>query len=301
MPAEGRLAGNVWAIAAATLFGASTPFAKRLLDDGHGELAVAGLLYAGAAIGLGTVTGLRRITGAAAAPAPMSRREWKWLLLATAMGGFLAPALLMVGLTRTGGMAASLLLTVETPATALLAWAFFGERIGPRVVIGGFLVIAGAAAIRLGGAPSGMITLIGTAAIVISCFAWAMDNNATTRIAHHDALRIARFKCICSAPFSLALAAVIDPASVHPGAWTPGALAQALTIGLFGYGFSLACFVRALRRIGAARTGALFATAPFVSAIVAMLVLGERPTLGIAAAGVLMAIGTMALVTERPA
>ncbi len=299
MAAGGRLTGSMWAIAAAALFGASTPFAKRLLDRGRGELAVAGLLYAGAALGLGIVTGGRRLARAAPAGEPMSRREWTWLLLATVMGGFVAPALLMVGLSRTGGIAASLLLTIETPATALIAWAFFRERIGPRVVVGGLLVLGGTAAIRLGDAPGSVITAIGTAAIVASCFAWAMDNNATTRIAHRDALRIARFKCVCAAPFTLALAAIVDPASVRPAAWTAGAAAQALATGLFGYGLSLACFVRALRAIGAARTGALFATAPFVSAVVAMAVLGDRPTLGIALAGALMAAGTFVLVTER--
>lgn len=291
--------GAAFGLAAASLFGLSTPFAKKILDGGKGELAVAGVLYAGAALGLSLVGLARRIAGTRTPPAARTPRDRRWLWLATLMGGFVAPALLMVGLARSGGMAASLLLTVETPATALLAWAVFRERITRRVVMGGILVLFGAAAVRAGDAGAGATTLVGALAIVASCLGWAVDNNATARIADGDAIAIARFKCVAAAPFALVLAALFAPASVDPDAWTPADLAITLATGLFGYGMSLACFVRALREIGAARTGALFATAPFLSALASMVVLGDRPTAVLGAAGLILAAGTFLLVTEK--
>jgi drug/metabolite transporter (DMT)-like permease len=289
--------GAAWAIAAASLFGASTPFAKRILDGGRGELAVAGLLYLGATAGLTLILAVRRAPPGDHGLRVMPRSERGWLALATLMGGLVAPALLMVGLSRTSGVVASLLLAVETPATALLAWALFGERLGRRLVAGGLLVLAGAVAVRVTGGASDA-TFVGAAAIVLSCFAWAVDNNATARIAHHDSLRIARFKCLCAAPFALLLALAFDRDGLLGAAWTPAALVETLVTGMIGYGLSLACFVRALREIGAARTGALFAMAPFLSAIVAIPVLDERPGAQVAVAAALLAAGTFLLVTE---
>jgi hypothetical protein len=72
-------------------------------------------------------------------------------------------------------------------------------------------------------------------------------------------------------------------------------------VGLLGYGISLALFVRALRDIGTARTGAYFSTAPFIGAGLALLLLRETPGLPFWAAAVLMAAGVWLHLTERHA
>jgi hypothetical protein len=73
----------------------------------------------------------------------------------------------------------------------------------------------------------------------------------------------------------------------------------ALFVGLLGYGLSLVLFVRALRDLGAARTGAYFAVAPFAGAVAAVVALGEPVTIQLAAGGALMLAGVWLHVTER--
>src|ERR1700752_4370848 len=104
------------ALAAALLFGASTPLAKLLIGDVP-ALMVAGLLYLGSGLGLSILLALRwareRASGRAATQLAIPRKELPWLLGAIAFGGMLGPALLMLGLTEATGAAASLLLNVE--------------------------------------------------------------------------------------------------------------------------------------------------------------------------------------------
>jgi hypothetical protein len=55
-------------------------------------------------------------------------------------------------------------------------------------------------------------------------------------------------------------------------------LAGALATGFFGYGVSIVLHLLALRQIGTARQAAYLATAPFVRALAAVPILGERLT-----------------------
>src|SRR6266568_2352416 len=109
--------GVIYALLAAALFGASTPFAKALLGDVH-PVVLAGLLYAGSGAGLAIVQVLRfsfiQRTEPIAWP---SREDWGWLAAAILSGGILGPILLM--------FTTSLLLNLESAFTALLEWFLF--------------------------------------------------------------------------------------------------------------------------------------------------------------------------------
>jgi drug/metabolite transporter (DMT)-like permease len=288
MPHVGR--GVAYALGSAVLWGGTVPFAKRVLDTGVPPLQVAGLLYLGAALGL------------ACFPRPAerrTRRDYGYLLAGAFVGGMLAPSLAMIGQERSSGMAAALLFTLELPATAIIAVLIFRERLSGWLAAGGLLVLSGAVVLGAGAASGDATgaTLGGALAMVGSCISWGIDNNVTTRVAHLDPLRVARFKGAVAAPLTLAIGcAVTDP---RDAGWTAGTLAQALAIGLVGYGFGLSLIVRAFRELGAARTGAYFATAPFVGAIATIPVLGERPTTTLALAGLLMAAGVFQLTRER--
>lgn len=110
------------ALAAALLFGASTPLAKALAGS-IPPLLLAGLLYLGSGLGLGILLAMRRSrSGAAASPLTVPRQETPWLLGAILAGGVAGPALLMTGLASTSAASASLLLNVEGVFTALIAW-----------------------------------------------------------------------------------------------------------------------------------------------------------------------------------
>jgi hypothetical protein len=78
-----------------------------------------------------------------------------------------------------------------------------------------------------------------------------------------------------------------------------GLIAQAASVGFFGYGLSLVLFVLALRNLGTARTGAYFAIAPFFGAIVAVIFLGDAITVQLCIAAALMALGLWLHLTEK--
>ncbi len=293
----------LYALASALLWGGTVPFAKRVLDTGVHPLEAAGLLYLGAAIGLTAISLARRsLAPTPALAAPLSRRDLRYLIAAALFGGFAAPWLAMFGQSRTSGMVAALLLNLELPATTAIAVVAYRETVNPRMLFGAALVLGGAVLVATHSVGAGgESTIAGAIAVAGSCVCWGIDNNVTTQVARLDAMRIARWKGAAAAPLSLALAWGLRGAPLWAGAWTGSTIAQMLLIGLVGYGIGLSFIVRAFRELGAARTGALFATAPFVGAIMTIPVLRERPTLAIGAAGALMAAGVALLIHERRA
>lgn len=279
--------GGVLAILSAALFGASTPAAKAVISDVP-PLMLAGLLYLGSGLGLTTFR-----LGRGLALLPFGRRDVPWLAAAIVFGGMLGPALLMVGLVSVTGSAASLLLTLEGVFTALIAWVIFREPFNRRVGLGMVAIIAGAAllALRMGQGHAG---IGGATAVVGACLCWAIDNNCTSRIAKADAPALAAVKGLIAGVVNLGLA-------VASGAALPslGPIVLSSLIGFFGYGVSLVLFVLALREVGAARTGAYFSTAPFLGAMLSLLLLGEPWSGILIGAGLLMAFGVWLHLTEQ--
>ena len=281
----------IYALISAGLFGVSTPAAKILVGTVH-PAVLAGLLYCGAGIGIAL---LRRILPSIVAAAPevaLTRSELPWLAGAIAAGGVLGPLLLMAGLARTDAAAASLLLTLEGAATALMAWFIFHENFDRRIALGMACLVTGAATLSWSGTPT-VGGLIGPLAIVGTCLAWGLDNNLTRKVSLADPLQIVQLKGLIAGPFNLVLGLLL-------GAALP-ALSTVLIVGVvgfFGYGVSLALFVVALRHLGTARTGAYFSTAPFLGSVAAIFVLGEPITAQLAIAGVLMATGVWLHLTE---
>ncbi len=277
-------------MAAALLFGVSTPLAKQLLRD-TSPLLLAGLLYLGSGIGLAAARLFRDRGWRAPGLAP---RERLWLSLAIGFGGVLGPLLLMLGLSRESAGSASLLLNLEAVLTALLAWIVFRENTDRRVMLGMGLIVAGAAALAGHGASLAPGLGWGASLIALACLCWALDNNLTRKVSAADALFLAAVKGLAAGAVNTGLALLL-------GERLPGAarIADAMAVGLLGYGVSLVLFVLALRGLGAARTGAYFSTAPFVGAAIAILALGEHtsPTFWMAAA--LMGAGVWLHLQER--
>jgi drug/metabolite transporter (DMT)-like permease len=216
-----------------------------------------------------------------------------WLAGAVLFGGVLGPVLLMAGLALSQAATASLLLTLEGVATALIAWFVFHENFDRRIALGMASIAIGAAVLAWQGSltPSG---LLGPAAVLGARIAWGIDNNLTRKISLADPIQIAMLKGLVAGPVNLILAFV-------QGAHLPAAslVAAAGAIGLLGYGVSLVLFVLALRHLGTARTGAYFSTAPFLGAIAAVLALGEPLTAQLLLAGLLMGLGVWLHLTER--
>src|SRR5262245_12469488 len=185
-----KLRPVVFALLSALLFGISTPAAKVLL--GLTDPAIlAGLLYCGAGLGAAVFRRLARRASSArgSREAALGAADLPWLAGAIVAGGIVGPLLLMFGLSRTDAATASLLLTLEGVATALMAWFIFHENFDRRIALGMACLVAGAAVLAWSGQPT-LSSLLGPIAIAAACVAWGLDNNLTRKVALSDPLQI---------------------------------------------------------------------------------------------------------------
>jgi drug/metabolite transporter (DMT)-like permease len=278
------------ALAAAALFGASTPFAKLLLGE-ISPVVLAGLLYLGSGFGLALLR-LVLVKDHRPHEAPLAARDWGWLGGAILSGGVIAPVLLLWGLAGSGAAETSLLLNFEGVTTTLVAALLFREAVGARVWLAALVMLAGGFVLAYD--PTAPLAFSPQSlAIVGACICWALDNNLTRKVAGADPVATAMAKGLAAGSFNLALGLAL-------GGKFPafGAAAGALTLGFFAYGVSLVLFIYALRHLGAARTGAHFSTAPFIGAAIAVPLLGEPLTFGLVAATALMAVAIWLVLTE---
>ena len=189
----------------------------------------------------------------------------------------------MFGLTGTPASGASLLLNAEGMFTALLAWFVFKENFDRRIALGMAVILAGAAILSWPEEVR-LAALWPALSILGACLAWGVDNNLMRKVSLTDATWIASIKGLAAGAVNLTLA-------IGLGAQLPPvrAAAAAMVIGLLAYGVSLTLFVVALRHLGTARTSAYFSVAPFLGAVLAVM-LGDAITPRLLAAGTLMAV-----------
>ena len=289
-----HIRGILQALAAAALFGLSTPLAK-VLTGSIAPVLLAGLLYAGSGLGLSLWMLLRRLRPRPSTEAPLVRRDVPWLAGAVLFGGVLGPLLLMLGLARTPASTTSLLLNLEAVLTAVLAWVVFRENVDRRVALGMLAIVAGTVLLSWQRQAS-VVFPWGALAIAGACLCWAIDNNLTRAVAGGDPLQTAAIKGGVAGAINISIALGL-------GYHLPGALPLLVTglLGFIGYGVSLVLFVLALRALGTARTGAYFSTAPFVGAALSLLLFAEHPGAAFWLAGALMALGVWLHVSERHA
>jgi drug/metabolite transporter (DMT)-like permease len=285
-----RPTGIAPALASALLFGVTTPIAKQLLQ-GADPILIAGLLYLGSGIGL---TLLRVIADRGWRPSGLSRANWPWLAAATLAGGVLAPALLMIGLSRSDAATASLLLNLEAVFSAVLAWVVFREATSRRVVLGFVAIFGGGLLLAW---PNELATpgrAVGLICVVAACLCWGIDNNLTRKISAGDSRMIAGTKGLVAGTTNTVLALSLGATLPHSTQ-----LAGTFVLGFLGYGVSLVLFIVALRHLGTARTGAYFSTAPFIGTALAVVLYGQPLTLAFYIAAVLMVFGVWLHVTEH--
>lgn len=283
--------GPALALLSAALFGASTPLAKLFLGRGVDAWLLAGLLYLACGLGLGAVYLVSRGARGAAREAPLRLTDLPVLALVVLFGGILGPLLLMQGLARMGAAPAALLLNLESLFTLVLAWTVFHEHVDVRLLIGAAAILLGTALLswQHGGAHVGVPALI----IAAACLCWALDNNLTRKLSASDPVQIAGIKGLIAGAINLGIAH--SRGEPLPHALT---LAGVGAVGVIGYGASLVLFVLALRHLGAARTGAYFSTAPFIGALLALLLLHEPLTGRLLLAAALMGLGVYLHLTE---
>ena len=287
----------LYVVTSAVLFGLSAPLSKLLIRD-IAPVAMAGLLYAGAYLGLTFYTlGKRWVApgrnGSAAAVMPLQKKDLKWLAGSILTGGIGGPICLLLGLARISGTSASLLLNLEGVATALIAVLVFRENAGRRVW--GALGLMTCAGVFLSWDPGqGRFEIAGSLLVLAAMVCWGFDNNFTRNIADRNPILIARIKGLVSGSVSLGLAVIL-------GMRIPldSTLLGGLILGAFSYGVSLVLYIRALALLGAFRAGAFFSIAPFIGALVSLAVLPEPARWILAPGAALMALGVFLLTGEN--
>lgn len=253
--------GVLRCLAAAVLFGASAPAASQLAGE-LPTLVLAGLLYVGAALAVAPWALRRR------RPLRALRSGGRKLALAVLFGGALGPVLLVAGLARIPAAEASLLLNFELVATTVIAAVVFHEHLGRRLLASvAFVVAAGALLVWQPGAS----VELGGLFVIAACCCWGIDNSATAGIDQ-----------LAPEQITFAKGAVAGTADLVLGLAVAGAVGidlarvvAALGIGALGYGLSITLWVTGARDLGAARGQVIFATAPFVGAVISWTVLGE--------------------------
>lgn len=280
---QSKWTGVTYASLAAILFGASTPFAKTLLGSTEPVL-LAALLYLGSGFGLTLWLVVSMSLGGRSKEANLTKTDLPWLAGAIAAGGIIAPVLLLFGLTLTAASTASLLLNLEGVLTAVLAWFIFKENFDRRIAVGMVFITVGGGVLSWAGKPEIGVPW-GALLIIGACLMWAIDNNLTRKVSATNPIQIAAVKGVVAGTVNLVIALTIG--AQFPTGYT---IPVAALVGLLGYGVSLTFFVLALRHIGTARTGAYFSLAPFVGALISILVLGDPLTASFIVAAGLMAI-----------
>jgi drug/metabolite transporter (DMT)-like permease len=277
------------ALLAATLFGVSTPLVQRA-GQGLGAFSTAALLYAGAAI-VGAL--LRRPVQREAA---LRNADLRRVVLMALFGAAVGPVALAWGLQRTSATSASLMLALEALFTVLLARMLYREQMDRRVWLAMLLLLAGGLVLVNDRGSVGGAQLLGLLAVLGATAAWGVDNTLSRALAERDPGQVVLAKAALGALVTAALAL-----SVREPMPSVGRGLALVAIGASGYGLSLRLYLLAQRAFGAARTGSVFAFAPFIGALLA-IAMGDRSlSVGVAAGGALVLAGVALHLAESHA
>ena len=280
------------ALLAAIFFGASAPIAKLLLGDDIAPIFLAAFLYLGSGTGISLVKLTQRMRSKEV-EAGIKLPDIKWLAGAVISGGIIAPIVLMISLQNTSASTASLLLNFEGVGTTLIASLFFKEAIS-RHAWTAIIVITLASIFLSTNFTSGFGFSPGALGIILACVLWGLDNNFTRNISGKDPLAIVAWKGLVAGTFSFFLAFFL-------GNQLPSLpiILSTLVLGFVSYGLSTMLFIRSMRGLGAARTSALYGTAPLAGVLLSIVMFGEFPSFLFLIAAVLMIGGALLLINEN--
>ena len=288
---QGR--GVLCAVLAAAFYALNAPLSKLLL----GRVApamMAAFLYLGAGLGMCLWLLVTR-KSRARTEQPLTRRDLPYTVGMIVLD-VAAPIALMTGVARTSAASASLLNNFEIVATSLIALVLFKEAISKRLWLGIFLVTL--SSVLLSAQDIRAVSLsAGSLYVLLACVCWGFENNCTRRLSEKDPMEIVAVKGIFSGLGALIVAFVC-------GAALPDALSivLALLLGFVAYGLSILFYISAQRSLGAAKTSAYYAVAPFIGVALSLALFREIPSGWFIAALIVMIAGTWCVTTaESPA
>ena len=282
----------LYALLAALLFGLNAPLSK-LLVARLDPLFLAALLYLGAGAGMWVLGRLlHHHQGGLQREAALGRKDFPYVLLMILLD-IAAPILLLMGLKQSNASTTALLGNFELAATALFAALLFGEAVGQRLWLSIALITAGSLLLSLGDAMTARFST-GALLVVGACLCWGLENNTTRRLSLHDPLQIVVIKGFGSGLGALLITAIWGSFGARFFTILAG-----LVLGFAAYGLSIYFYVKAQRELGAARTSAYYAAAPFMGSALAWLMLHEPLSINFWSALALMLPGVWLAVSER--
>lgn len=280
-----------WTILAAGLYALNAPVSKLLLEEVPPTM-MAALLYLGAGIGLAVVRLVQRMTGKGKKEAPLTKKDMPYTVGMVVLD-IAAPIFLMVGLTMTTAANASLLNNFEIVATAVIALFIFREAISRRLWLAIVLVTISSAILSVEDVTSFTFSY-GSIFVLLAYVCWGLENNCTRMISHKDPLEIVVIKGFGSGLGSLVLAFFLGENALPLvyGVCT-------LLLGFVAYGLSIFFYIYAQRYLGAAKTSAYYALAPFMATALSLVIFREKPSISFFIALLIMAVGTYFASTDN--
>lgn len=288
---NGRSKGVLYAILAAGFYALNAPLSKLLLDR-IAPTMTAAFLYLGAGISMTAFRLLKKRRGSDEREQRLTRGELPYTVGMVALD-IAAPIALMIGLSRTSAANVALLNNFEIVATSLIAGLVFREKISPRLWLGIALVTFSSMLLSAQDMSEFSFSA-GSVFVLLACLCWGFENNCTRMLSSKDPVQIVAIKGVFSGlgSFVIALCAgepVPDVFSIF----------LALALGVVAYGLSIVFYIYAQRELGAAKTSAYYALAPFIGAALSLIIFREIPTGSFAVALLLMIAGTYAVTSAE--
>ena len=283
------------AILAAALYAMNIPLSKLLLrNELVGPTMMAAFLYLGAGSGL-LLYGLAEVRLKRGQRSERLTKKEMPYTVAMVVLDIIAPILLMLGVTRTNSANASLLNNFEIVATSIIALVVFKEVISNRLWLAIALVTVASVILSLEGGGA-FVFNVGSLLVLGACVCWGFENNCTKMISNKSSTEIVIVKGCFSGLGSLIIALIIGE-RLPSLPW----LMATLLIGFVAYGLSIKFYIMAQKDLGAAKTSAFYAIAPFLGVAFGMVLLGERPGVQFYTALVIMAVSTVLMVRDTVA
>lgn len=282
-----KYTATIFAILAAALYATNIPLSKMLLHQVSPTM-MAAFLYLGAGIGLFIYHCLSKNKEK---NEPLSKEDLPYTIGMIVLD-IAAPILLMLGLQQTNSANASLLNNFEIVATSLIAFFIFKEAISKK--LGLAIVLVTIASIALSFEGKGIFDFnIGSLFVLGAASCWGLENNCTRMLSSKSSVQITTIKGIFSGLGSLIVALIIGehfPTMIY--------ILAVLILGFISYGLSINFYIKAQKDLGAAKTSAYYAIAPFLGAGFSMLLLHERPGIQFYIGLVIMIIATVLMIED---
>ena len=272
----------IYALSAAVFYAINTPVSKLLLNDVPATF-MAAFLYLGAGIGVGIMYLFHRKDEK---PEDKLQKADFPYTLGMILLDIAAPIFLMFGIKLGNASNASLLGNFEIVATTLIALIIFKEAVTKKLWIAIGLITVSSIILSFDGRGSFSFSY-GSLLILLATACWGLENNCTRKISGRSTYQIVILKGIFSGGGAFIIALLL-------GEKLPQIKYAALVmlLGFVAYGLSIFLYIRAQNTLGAAKTSAYYAVAPFIGALLSFLFLHEKLTSTYVLALVIMLIGT---------